>query len=130
MTKVKNRPIRLINSIGSDYVVRTSPGGITQIMMNLISNSIDAIDENKTDGVVEVSVVNDNEHLELLVSDNGSGIPPEKVGTIFNAFYSSKESGKGMGLGLYIVKNLVMKLNFDIKVESEIGKGTTFRVKI
>lgn len=130
MTKVKNRPIRLINSIGSDYVVRTSPGGITQIMMNLISNSIDAIDENKMDGVVKVSVANDNEHLELLVSDNGSGIPPEKVGTIFNAFYSSKESGKGMGLGLYIVKNLVMKLNFDIKVESEIEKGTTFRVKI
>ncbi len=140
MTKVKNRQIALINSIDSNCVIRTSPGGMTQIMMNLISNAIDAIPADADDGRVEVSVVKENkqnenkqneeEQLELLVSDNGSGIPPEKVETIFNAFYSSKESGKGMGLGLYIVKNLVMKLNFDIKVESEIGKGTTFRVKI
>ncbi|MBP5449388.1 MAG: response regulator, partial [Spirochaetales bacterium] len=130
MTKVKNRQISLINSIDSDCVIRTSPGGMTQIMMNLISNAIDAIPDEKTDGRVEVSIVKENDRLELLISDNGSGIPSEKVGTIFNAFYSSKESGKGMGLGLYIVKNLVMKLNFDIKVESEIGKGTTFRVKI
>ena len=128
MAKVKSRQIVLVNSIEDGCIISTSPGGMTQIMMNLISNAIDAIPEDMDDGRIEVSVVRDDEHLELLVVDNGSGIPDEKVGTIFNAFYSSKESGKGMGLGLYIVKNLVMKLNFDIKVESKIGKGTTFKV--
>jgi two-component system NtrC family sensor kinase len=64
------------------------------------------------------------------VSDSGSGMPPELLDKIFNPFFSTKNKGEGSGLGLYIVYNEVQKMGGEITVESKVGEGTVFYIKI
>jgi signal transduction histidine kinase len=68
--------------------------------------------------------------LQISVSDTGNGIPPENLEKIFDAFYTTKPAGEGSGLGLYIVKQIIDKHQGKISVRSELGKGTTFFIKI
>ena len=72
----------------------------------------------------------ENQHIRLIVRDNGEGIPEEIKEDIFNPFFSTKEKKEGNGLGLYIVYNEVSKMQGDIKVDSQIGEGTTFTITI
>ncbi len=66
----------------------------------------------------------------IVIEDNGIGIDKESQSRIFDMFYRVSHESVGSGLGLYIVKEAVNKLNGDMKVESEIGAGTTFLIKI
>jgi signal transduction histidine kinase len=68
--------------------------------------------------------------VTITVSDTGAGIPEEIRANIFNPFFTTKESRKGGGLGLYIVYNEISKLNGKITVESEVGTGTTFTIQL
>lgn len=96
---------------------------LTQILINLISNAIDAIE-----GIGEIKIKTEerNGHLRISVSDTGKGIPKKEIDTIFNAFYTTKEVGKGTGLGLYITREMALKMGWEIEVYSEIGKGSEF----
>jgi len=67
-------------------------------------------------------------HAHITISDTGCGIPEEIGDKIFDAFYSTKKIGEGSGLGLDIVKNIVLKHNGKIYYESTIDSGTTFHV--
>ncbi|MEA4849131.1 MAG: transporter substrate-binding domain-containing protein [Clostridiaceae bacterium] len=100
---------------------------LKHILINLISNAIDAMDSNGN-LTIEVSP---NEHgLKILCSDTGCGIQKGNLEKLFNPFYTTKDPGKGTGLGLYIVYNEVKKLNGEIFVTSEVNKGTSFEVFI
>jgi signal transduction histidine kinase len=66
----------------------------------------------------------------ITVSDNGRGIPDEIREKIFNPFFTTKEVGKGTGLGLALVQKIIEKMNGDIQVESKLGSGTTFKISI
>ena len=109
--------------------------GIPQLLHSIIYNLCDnAIKYNKVGGEVKVSVEKQDAGALLTVSDTGIGIPPQEQERIFERFYRvdksrSKEVG-GTGLGLSIVKHAVLIHHGTIKVDSEIGKGTTITVRL
>ena len=116
--------------------VVTDPGLLRQIVINLLSNALDAVDQ---DGrvTVEASAVveegapsGDASDVLITVSDTGHGIPPDDLRRIFEPFYTTKGRGKGTGLGLAICRELVAALGGSISVESAPGKGSTFTVRL
>jgi polar amino acid transport system substrate-binding protein len=105
------------------FSIYTSANGLTQILMNLLSNAIDAIPDK---GKIKISNSLKNNQVLLLISDTGIGIESNKKNHIFDLGYSNKKSSHGTGFGLYIVKELCASLNISISFESVLGKGTTF----
>ncbi|MCG8569040.1 MAG: HAMP domain-containing histidine kinase, partial [Spirochaetes bacterium] len=99
---------------------------MTQILTNLIRNSIDAIGDSS--GEILVSSVINKQSRQIIIKDNGCGIPEETQQNIFQPFYTTKETGKGTGLGLYLSKFLLLKMGYDLRVDSEKGKYTEFRI--
>lgn len=100
-----------------------------QLALNLIEN---AVKYSKENGSVEVKSYTKGKYYYLRISDDGIGIPEEDIPRIFERFYRVDKSRKkgGTGLGLAIVKHIVKTFNGDIKVESELGKGSIFEVSI
>lgn len=100
------------------------------VMNNMLSNAVRYRDPWKADSFVQIKIdVNESEAL-LEFTDNGIGIAEHYLAKIFNMFFRASSDSKGSGLGLYIVKSAVEKLNGVIEVESELGIGTTFRITI
>jgi signal transduction histidine kinase len=100
---------------------------LNQVFLNLILNALDAM---PSAGVLEVDVDNSTEpgYIAVDVKDNGDGIPDHIVTSIFDPFFTTKHRGKGTGLGLSVSLGIVKKHGGDIRVESEVGTGTTFTV--
>jgi signal transduction histidine kinase len=97
---------------------------IQEVLFNIIRNAAQAMD--KKDGKIELSGISLNGAAIIKISDNGSGIPPDKINQIFNPFFTTKEPGKGTGLGLFIVKQVIERNKGTIAVDSQEGVGTTF----
>ncbi len=100
---------------------------IQEVLFNIIRNAAQAMD--KKSGKIVVSGFADNGNAVVRIADNGSGIPKDKIGQIFNPFYTTKAPGKGTGLGLFIVKQVVEKNRGTISLDSEVGVGTTFTLR-
>lgn len=98
---------------------------ISQVFVNLILNAIDAMPDG---GTLTVRSLIKGEDIVIQFEDNGTGIPKEDLNRIFDPFYTTKE--KGTGLGLAVSYNIIKKLNGTLNVESEIGKGTIFTIKL
>jgi two-component system cell cycle sensor histidine kinase/response regulator CckA len=120
--------------------VKTDLSQFEQVLINLCVNARDAMPEGgkltvrtKNATAAEVAAFNysymPHEDMVLVeVSDNGTGIAPEIMDKIFEPFFTTKEVGKGTGLGLAMVYGIVKQSGGYIQPESEVGKGTTFRV--
>ncbi|MHB9012678.1 MAG: PAS domain S-box protein [Ignavibacteriaceae bacterium] len=105
----------------------------TKLLNHILSNLlINAVKFSPNGGDVILSVEDDNEFIKFTVKDNGIGIPKEDVNNLFEPFYRAKNIGdiKGTGLGLSIVKRYVGIHNGEISLDSQLGKGTKFFVKI
>jgi signal transduction histidine kinase len=103
-----------------------------QVFLNLIVNAAQAIPEGRAaENRITLSIrMGDNDRIVAEVSDTGAGIPPQVVARIFDPFFTTKAVGIGTGLGLAICQRIVMRHGGDIAVESEPGRGTTFRVSL
>ena len=101
------------------------PDELNQVWTNLIHNSIYAMQEK---GKLEINVSKTDTAIIVKIKDNGTGIPDEIQDKIFDAFFTTKPTGEGSGLGLDIVKKIIEKHDGSIDFESEEGKGTEFRV--
>lgn len=101
---------------------------LNQVWTNLIDNAIDAM-EGKPGSVLEIKTERDREFTVVSITDNGPGIAKDIVDKIFDAFFTTKPIGKGTGLGLDVVRNIVTQHNGKVEVASEPGK-TTFKVCI
>ncbi|MEW6600666.1 MAG: ATP-binding protein [Nitrospirota bacterium] len=112
---------------GDIPVTECNPQQLNQVFMNLLVNAAQAIEKQ---GEIIIKTWNGDGTIHVTISDTGSGIPHDKIGKIFEPFYTTKEVGKGTGLGLSISYDIVKKHNGEITVESEAGKGTTFSVNI
>lgn len=105
------------------------------VLNNIISNAIRYSNSSQQQPFVRVSVRLENAALLptrviIEVSDNGQGIAAEHIEKIFNMFYRASSEKSGTGLGLYIVKETVEKLNGTVRVSSELGKGTAFTIEL
>ena len=101
------------------------PEKIQRVIQNMISNAIGAIPEQ---GKLEIKTRKSDDFAEIIFRDSGEGIPKEKLNKIFEPLFTTK--AKGIGLGLAIVKNIIDHHNGKIEVESKVGKGTTFFIKL
>ncbi|MEA2116303.1 MAG: ATP-binding protein [Thermodesulfobacteriota bacterium] len=103
-------------------------GQLQQILINITNNAIDAIGSN---GQVTLSSRQlDQDNIQIRITDDGPGIPPEVQQRIFDPFFTTKETGKGTGLGLSIVYGILKKLGGNINVISEVGIGTAFEITL
>ncbi len=107
--------------------INSYPGAFSQIVTNLVMNSVRHAYPSGEAGNLRFEVKLDSEQLIIEYSDDGCGISPENLDKIFEPFFTTARAQGGTGLGLHIVFNLVtQKLNGTINVQSEIGVGTTF----
>ncbi len=116
---------RVVREYGELPKVHCLPAQLNQVFMNLLVNAAHAIDEQ---GTITVRTGVREQQVWVEISDTGHGIPAHQLTRIFDPFYTTKPVGKGTGLGLSISYGIVKKHNGHIEVESEPGKGTTFRV--
>ncbi len=123
--KKKNIKITVNSSIRQEIFINAE--SIEHIILNLLSNSIDAI---VYDGEVNISIYIENEVLTIICKDSGTGIDEKHLGDIFNPFFTTKELGKGTGLGLFIVYSEVEKLRGKIEVNSKLGEGAEFVIRL
>jgi len=121
---------------GAEIVVETLPAfendrlSIEQIMGNLIDNAVKYLDQSRPGRIVVSGQDRAGGWVEYAVADNGRGIAPRDHERVFELFRrAGRQDTKGEGLGLAFVRNSVRRLGGDISVESELGKGSTFRVK-
>ena len=107
--------------------VRCYPHQLNQVFMNLLVNAAQAIEKQ---GEIKIATRVLDGKVEIKISDTGKGIPEEDLSKIFDPFFTSKEIGKGTGLGLNVVYNIIQRHKATIDVESEVGKGTTFSIRL
>jgi signal transduction histidine kinase len=123
-------PIRVEDG-GAPEVV-ASAGQIEQVVVNLVTNGARAVPEGKRGLVVVRTGPGSPGMARLEVADDGTGIEPALLERIFEPFFTTSPAGpgRGMGLGLAICHSIVTSHGGTISVESEVGKGSTFRVEL
>ncbi len=121
--------------------IRCAPGQVDRVLLNLVLNARDAMPDGGTISIaLERTVVEAGEpgagplppgsYAVLTVADTGDGVPQELLGRIFERRFTTKPEGRGSGLGLAVVGEVVSALGGDLQVESEIGKGTKFSIRL
>ncbi len=126
--RAADRRIELLNAVGGELLVRADPDRLQQVLFNLIDN---AIKYGGDAGTVRITADDGREgKVEVCVTDDGAGIPEDAQSRLFERFFRvdrarSREQG-GTGLGLAIVKHIVQSHGGDLRVESQIGQGTSF----
>lgn len=110
-----------------DVLVPLSAGQLIQILLNLIVNARDALGDQPGEVKVEVTAL--AESVKIVVSDNGSGIPLELQDQIFEPFFTTK-GNQGTGLGLHVLDQVVQRVQGQIILESELGRGSSFIITL
>jgi len=103
------------------------PGGTLHVITNIVKNALDELPEG---GELVIRSSSDENSLAVSVSDNGPGIPEDIREKIFEPFFTTKKIGKGTGLGLSICQQIVEKQGGSLRVDSEVGRGTTFTITL
>ena len=128
--KIKEVFKSFIRTIPEDLPqIYTDPYAVEQVLINLVVNAAQAAD--KKDSWLKISASNGGtweQHLLIEVSDNGEGMDEITMHHIFDPFFTTKSPVEGTGLGLYVCHNLIQGLGGRIEVDSEISRGSTFRV--
>ena len=119
------------SSSAVDLVLDYDPEKLLRIISNLLAN---AVKFTPNQGKIEFAIRRDEESYQFSVSDNGAGIPEEKIPYLFDRFYqvdgSSTRMGEGTGIGLTLVNELVQLMGGEIEVQSEEGRGSKFAVRL
>jgi two-component system NtrC family sensor kinase len=122
-----NGRIKVEKHCVAERLLFCSAGRINQVLMNLITNAMDAI---AGDGKIVITTSQTSEAFQISVRDSGAGIPQAIRSKIFDPFFTTKPVGQGTGLGLAISYGIVQEHGGSIDVQSEEGVGTEFLVKI
>ena len=129
--RLTNKDIEIVSNYSElPDVVYGDKDKVKQIVSNLLSNAIKYTDKGKIEISVSGSVKKDKCDIEIVVKDTGKGISEDNIDLIFNKFGKLEKNSDtlGLGLGLFITKNLVNILGGNISVTSELGKGSEFKV--
>ncbi|MCX6290218.1 MAG: PAS domain S-box protein [Bacteroidetes bacterium] len=120
--------IQFETQIDDSHSFLSDPVRITTVFENLIANAVKFQNFNQPKPVIRIEIKTGPGHAQITVRDNGIGIAPEHQQKIFNMFYRVSGKTPGSGLGLYLVKEIVDKLEGTLDVQSEKGSGTTFSI--
>ena len=112
------------DSIGAIW---SDPYQLRQVLINLLTNAIHATDKR---GKITIILESIDEKIALTVRDTGQGIPKENMERIFEPFFSTKSPGEGTGLGLFVTRGIIEKLGGTIEVDTQLGQGTSFCIKL
>ncbi len=107
--------------------VNADPSQLKQVFVNLIVNALQAMPNG---GGLAISTLRDNRKVLISVSDTGTGMDRETLKNIFTPFFTTKPVGLGTGLGLPVVHGIIVSHQGALKIESKVGKGTTFTVEL
>jgi PAS domain S-box-containing protein len=127
-----SRGITVERNFGKDVPpIYANPLQLEQVFINLATNARDAIDASgKGKGTIRIYTRSAGNFIEILFKDDGVGMGERTRAKVFNPFFTTKEVGKGMGLGLSLSYGILSKLQGSIVVESELGKGAAFVIRI
>ena len=103
---------------------------LQQVFMNLVSNAAEAMEPNGGRLTIETRHLLREDKLKISFMDTGPGIPEEDIPQLFEPFFTTKKKGKGVGLGLSVAYGIIQEHEGSIFVKSEVGRGTTFQVKL
>jgi signal transduction histidine kinase len=126
--EAKSRSIDILKQV--DPFLETIWGDayqLRQVIINLLTNAIHAIGFK---GTITLALKSAGDYATFTISDTGPGIPGENLGKIFEPFFSTKSPGEGTGLGLFVTRGIVEKLGGTVEVESKIGQGASFCIKL
>ncbi|KKK48134.1 hypothetical protein LCGC14_3148200, partial [marine sediment metagenome] len=127
--RARQRNIQFVSSCPKDLTILANRDLLNIILSNLITNALRYSQAGKT---ITINAMEDNDRIHILVKDEGMGIKPEELPSIFEEFYRSQRAREiekdGTGLGLPIVKRAVEVLNGKITVYSEVDKGSSFHI--
>jgi signal transduction histidine kinase len=126
----EQRKVDIRTTINNGVPFYSDKTRLSIILNNLISNSIRYQNPQESDPFVDIAVTVSGSFANILVRDNGVGIDKVNHKKIFNMFYRVSNKSIGSGLGLYIVKEAVEKLNGRFELKSKIGRGTEFSIYI
>jgi len=124
--KIKNKINLKTEFCCNDIIVAGNEGKLHQVFINILSNSIDAIENT---GTIIISTKKENSWAIIEITDTGCGISIENISKVINPFYTTKEPGKGTGLGLSITYTIIQEHKGDIEIKSVLNKGTTIITK-
>lgn len=118
-----------VETDGSGKEIQVDEDQLKQVLLNLINNACESMTE-LNNKVVNIKLLSEADKIVVEISDNGCGISPENYSKIFTPFFTTKKIGKGTGLGLAISYGIIKMHRGDISFKSEVGKGTTFTLKL
>jgi two-component system NtrC family sensor kinase len=107
--------------------IRANPDELLQVFVNIVTNAVQAMEGQ---GTLVLTTSSANGSIRATVRDTGPGIPQHLLGKIFDPFFTTKDQGKGTGLGLHIVRDIVVRLGGRVKAESAPGMGACFTVEL
>lgn len=120
---------RLVVDLAARPIVAASATRLGQVLLNLVLNALQAMPQRPVEqNHVTITLRQEGRHAALRIADNGSGIEPTQLERIFDPFFTTKQ--KGTGLGLAISRQIVEEFGGEIDVESTLGTGTTFTVRL
>ncbi|MEM7549446.1 MAG: ATP-binding protein [Bacteroidota bacterium] len=122
--------VELIKDFDPDTVISTDKKRLEIILSNLVTNCIKYHDYHKVSPHIRVTAAIENNKYTIQIIDNGLGIREEYLKNIFNMFFRASNNSEGSGLGLYIVRDMVDKLGGTVEVQSKVGEGTSFAIKL
>jgi len=127
--KARNEKIEIRESLQADLpLVKGDASGLRQVFLNLTVNALQAIEGS---GVIDITTSDvEGGMITATVSDTGCGIPPAMLEQIWDPFFTTKEVGKGVGLGLAVSYNIIKKHGGEVSAESTPGKGSKFTVRL
>ncbi len=125
--------VTIENTAGTDLpMLWLNPQHLEQVFLNIFINALDAMNakEEEQEHYLKITTKCRNDVVEIRVNDTGIGMKSEVCKRAFESFFTTKEIGKGTGLGLFISYNLLREIDGSIELESELGKGTTVIIRI
>jgi signal transduction histidine kinase len=125
-SQYKNK-INIIKELGDIPEIKCFPGKLNQVYVNLISNAIQAIEEQ---GTIVIKTFEENNQIIISIKDSGKGMSSEEQKNLFKPFYTSKPMGQGTGLGLAISKNIIDEHQGKIEFNTQKGEGSEFIIRL
>jgi len=126
--EARHKELRIVTeSHPARIILWTDPYQLRQVLINLVANACHATGNG---GRITIAIKDSGEQIHLSVSDTGSGIPKENLAKIFEPFFTTKPHGQGTGLGLFVSRGIIARLGGEIQVQSQIGRGANFLIRL